>query len=257
MAKRRLGVYTTPLMRKLLLAVLMALGAAPSFAAGYPQFKENYVNDFAGVLQDLDARALRERLTALEKSTGIEGTVVTVKSIDEYGTGAMSVEQFATGLFNAWGVGNKRRNDGFMVLLSLKDRKCRIELGDGYGTRLNEKSEEIVGSVMVPRFKAGDYSRGLHDGTLAFIDAVARKVSFWEYYKQELILGAVLAVLVLAGISCMRSGKTGWGWAFFAAAGVVLAFLIKALLSKRSGSSGSGGFGGGSSSGRGGASGSW
>lgn len=65
-------------------------------------------------------------------------------------------------------------------------------------------------------------------------------------------IGIIILICLAAGISCILSGQNGWGWTFFAFAGMLLLFLIKLLFSGKSSS----GFGGGSSFG-GGASGSW
>jgi hypothetical protein len=81
---------------------------------------------------------------------------------------------------------------------------------------------------------------------------VTRKVSFFEFYWPHLLIGALIIVFVLAGLNFMKQGKAGWGWAFLAAAGILLLILIKLLASGKSRR----GFGGGSSFG-GGASGSW
>jgi len=234
------------------LLVLLPLAAANG-ASGYPSPRENYVNDFAGVIQPEDAQMLRQKLQSLEKQTGVEGTVVTIKSMAEHQPGT-SIETFATALFNKWGVGNKSRNNGFMILLAVQDRKCRIELGDGYGSQYNARMKEIVDQAMVPRFKAGEYSRGVYDGTLGVIDSVTRKVSWAQYHQWHLLGGAGMLVCIFAGISCIRKGQMGWGYAFFAGAGAILLWLMK---SKGDTSNSSGGFGGGSSSGSGGASGSW
>jgi uncharacterized protein len=237
------------------LLALLPLAAAYG-ASGYPSPRENYINDFAGVLQPLDARLLRERLQSLEKQTGIEGTVVTVKSMAQYQTGTTNVETFAAALFNKWGVGNKPQNDGFMILLAVQDRKCRVELGDGYGSHYEARMKQIVEQAMVPRFSAGAHSRGVYDGTIAVIDSLTTRVSWFEYYKWHLLSGAGILLCGSAGISCVRKGQTGWGYTFFAAAGAILAVLLWLLRSKGDTSNSSDGFGGGSSSGHG-ASGSW
>jgi uncharacterized protein len=238
-----------------LFALLLAAAAYGAF--GYPAPRENYVNDFAGVIQPVDAQMLREKLQTLEKQTGIEGTVVTINSIAEYETGASSIEAFATGLFNKWGVGNKPANNGFMVLIAIQDRKCRIELGDGYGSQYNSRMKEIIDQTMVPRFKAGDYSRGTYEGTIAVIDSVTKKVSWLKYHQWHLLGFGAILLCVFAGISCIRNGRKGWAYVFFAAAGAILFWLIRSHQSKGDTSNSSGGFGGGSSSGEGGASGSW
>jgi uncharacterized protein len=237
------------------LACLSLLTTARVHAAPiYPSPKENYINDFAGVLDSTDVSGLRKELKDLESQTGIEGTVVTVNSMADYGGEGMSIESFATGLFNSWGVGNKKKNNGFMILLSVQDRRCRIELGDGYGSQYNRRMQEIVDQQMVPRFRAGEYSRGVFDGTLAVTDSVTKKVSWLHYHQWHVVAGLAIIVCLIAGVNCMKQGENGWGFAFFAAAGAILMWLLSALSSKGSSSSS---FGGGSSSGGGGASGSW
>lgn len=239
----------------ILVVIFLALPPL-AFAAQYPKPGDNYVNDFAGVLQPQTAGQLRERLEKFELRTGIEGTIVTVKSIGEYGTGDTSVESFATNLFNAWGVGNKPRNDGFMILVSIGDRRARIELGDGWGTLHNADMQRIISEVMVPRFKAGDYNGGIEAGTFATM----RSLSSWFRENQgwliPLIALTMVAGLVALGISLIRDGKKGWGWACLALAAVILLWLIMTIL-KGAARKTTGGFGGGRSSGRGGASGGW
>lgn len=220
--------------------------------AGFPSPKDDYVNDFAGVINKPDTDAMRKMFKDLEYQTGIEAVVVTINSISGYKMGDLSIESFAAGLFNKWGVGHKKENNGVMILVSVLDRKCRIELGGGYGTQYNAAMKDVIDNKMIPYFKTGDYSRGIYEGSCAVIEKVTKKVSWFEFYKWHIVIGIIILICLAAGISCMRSGKKGWGWAFFAFAGMLLLFLIKMLLSGKS----SKGFGGGSSFG-GGASGSW
>jgi uncharacterized membrane protein YgcG len=224
--------------------------------SGYPSATNNYVNDFAGVLQPMDSQMLKDKLGNLEKQTGIEGVVVTIRSVSDYPTGDTSVDGFATHLFNKWGVGDKKANNGFMVLVSINDRQCRIELGEGYGQRYNDKMKEIVDQTMVPRFKAGEYGRGAYEGTLQVMERLTVKVSWFQYYKKELLIGLAILILLLAGFNCIKQGKNGWGYALFAAAGILFLILLK-MIGKSKGGRSSGSFGGGSSSGGGGASGRW
>lgn len=190
--------------------------------ASYPEARENYVNDYAGILGDADAQALRGVLDKLEKETGVEGTVVTVNSVEEYG--ANSVDAFATGLFNYWGVGDKSKNNGFMILVSMFDKKFRIELGEGYGTRHNAAMRNIAEQTMPPYFRTGNYGAGLRQGTAEVI-------------------------------SNLVGGRDWIGWA--GAAAVALVLYLSGWRPGRGKSRSTGGFGGGRSSGRGGASGGW
>lgn len=224
----------------------------------FPAPTENYVNDFAGVLSPSLAQKLRDTLQLVEKQTGIEGTVVTINSMAEYEPGIQSIEEFSTGLFNRWGVGNRKKNNGFMILVSIKDRKCRIELGDGYGSQYNMRMKEIIDEDMIPYFKMGSHSHGIYAGTMATIHAFTKKVSWMRYHLFHLLgFGSVL-IFIISGIISMRHGRKGWAYLLFGAATALFLGTLRSITwSKGDTTNSSGGFGGGSSSGGGGASGSW
>ncbi len=219
---------------------------------GYPSPTDDYVNDYAGVLSRPDLESIHKMFKDLEYQTGIEAVVVTINSIGDYHTGDSGIESFATNLFNTWGIGHKKENNGVLILVAVKDRKCRIELGGGYGKIYDSVMKQVIDENMIPYFKTDDYSRGIYEGSRAAIEKVTRKVSWFSFYKWHILMAVLIVVCIFAGISCMRSGRTGWGWAFFVAAGTLLFFLVSMLAKGKS----SGGFGGGSSFG-GGASGSW
>lgn len=240
-----------------LVFILLFLIAQPIFAV-YPQPVDNYVNDFANVLTEADRTVIRNNFSKLEHQTGIEATVVTINSIAEYGTGDAVFEQFATNLFNKWGIGHKEKNNGILILVSIKDRAVRIELGKGYPSLYDAKMKEVIDDVMIPYFKNSEYSRGIYEGSRAVIEKVTREVPWYEFYKIHILIGIGIIFLTAIGISFLKSGKKGWAWAFFVGAGILLLWLFKLLSSssKSDGGGSSGGFGGGSSSG-GGASGRW
>src|SRR5258708_7862352 len=113
------------LSRKFLNAVVLcAIGIFPAarVSADYPKHEGKYVNDFAQVLKAPDSASIQKTFAELEKLTGIEATLVTVPSIAHYGTGDTTVEAFATHLFNTWGIGRKRANNGALILVAVKDR---------------------------------------------------------------------------------------------------------------------------------------
>lgn len=240
-----------------LVSLILILGLISYFVsaqeqAGYPKPADDYVNDFAGVLNKPDSEAIQKMFKTLEKKTGIEAVVVTINSISDYNKTDVTLESFATNLFNSWGIGHKKENNGVLVLVAVKDRKCRIELGRGYGRIYDAAMKQVIDENMLPYFKADEYSRGIFEGSRGVIEKITQKVSWYSFYKWHLLVGGLVIVCLFAGISCMRTGRTGWGWAFFAAAGMLIFFLFSLLASGKS----SGGFGGGSSFG-GGASGSW
>jgi uncharacterized membrane protein YgcG len=245
--KRFVGIFCLTA----LLSVL-SFDVAAQGQGGYPKAADDYVNDFAGVLNKPDSEAIRKMFKELENKTGIEAVVVTISSINDYNKDDTTLESFATNLFNTWGIGHKKENNGVLILVAVKDRKCRIELGRGYGRVYDSAMQQVIDENMLPYFKSGDYSRGIFEGARGVIERVTQKVSWFSFYKWHILIGALVLVCIFAGFSCMRAGKNGWGWAFFAAAGVLIFFLFSMLMSGKSSS----GFGGGSSFG-GGASGSW
>ena len=242
-------------------AAVYALDKQKDYAP-FPQPDSGYVTDLANLLGKKKEERIEQWLWDIEKKTKVEIIVVTISSIEDYPeTPNGTIEEFATALFNTYGIGNMPKNNGVLLLVAVKDRKARIELGSGYGRHRDADASRIMDKIIVPKFKNADYAAGITNGvkaiTLEF--AEARIGINW------MLICSVLAVLVcgIIGISLILSGKKGWGWVFVGLAFILLLFVgwivFGVLRTGRSisGSSGGlGGFGGGSSGG-GGATGSW
>jgi uncharacterized membrane protein YgcG len=178
----------------LIIAVAFLLGNVIAKAQGnYPPPVDKYVNDYAKVLGRSEERELRAMLSDLDGRTGTEATVLTIGSVSDYGTEGTTIELFATNLFNTWGIGNRQRNDGLLILVAVNDRKARIELGSGYSEELNEVMQDILDEKMLPYFREDDYDRGLREGVQAVIDAVAGDSSS-EVTAWFGLLGAIVVI---------------------------------------------------------------
>lgn len=149
-----------------LLCLLLSLSATR--AQEYPAYNDLYVNDFAALLDLGHESILRRNLKALREDQGIEFTVVTLRSMSDYGHDG-NIEPFATGLFNAWGVGDATRNDGVMMLVAVDDRVMRIEVGSGYGDSKDLVVQRIIDRIIVPEFSEGDFAYGIMEGVEAVI----------------------------------------------------------------------------------------
>ncbi|WP_421703878.1 TPM domain-containing protein [Aliiroseovarius sp.] len=149
--------------------------ALPGLAAAqsYPEHENIYVNDYAEVLDVSTEADLRAELTKLREATGVEMTVLTLHTRETWVPGSR-LEDFATGLFNEWGIGNATRNDGILILVLTHDRDMRIELGSGYGRDFDIAAEYIAGLDMLPHFKQGDYATGIVNGTDRVIEWVVQ-----------------------------------------------------------------------------------
>ncbi len=245
----------------------------------------NYVNDYANLLRPSDVTYLRTRLERLERQTGVEMAVVTVKSVGALG--AKNVEELALDFFNTWGVGHRRRNDGLLVLVAKEDRRMRIEPGRGWGTALARDLQACINSHFAPHFQKEKYSDGIVAGVDQLCAIISRPVPYTDrpWFKPAVVV-VVIALMAAIGVSLVTTGEGGWGYfvvyAIVQALGLILAVLASGSRHRHrrygwsssswggshtttswgggggGGSrSSSGSFGGGSSSGRGGASGGW
>ncbi len=247
-----------------LFAAFVAGSAVATDYAPYPTPGAGYVTDAAGVLSHGEEERIEHWLRSVEERSGTEIIVVTIHSISDYpGTENSSIESFATGLFNRWGIGNRPRNDGILLLVAVSDRKARIELGAGYGKSRDGDSARIMREVIVPRFRKGDIAGGITRGVKAIVNefTTVRIGVPWPL----ILVPAAAVVFLLIGVSLIRNGRRGWGWVFIGLALLLLVVTLYVFLwlaRQRSGDSGGwaaggvGGFGGGFSGG-GGATGSW
>jgi len=149
--------------------VLASIGPAVWGQGNYPQPQEPYVNDFAQLLTADDAANIRDLFHTLKQEHGIEATVVTIDSINDYDTGDKTIEAFATNLFNRWGIGDSEKNNGVLLLVAVGDRNVRVEAGSGYGDSQNAAAQEIINEHILPSFRSGNFSQGIYRGARAIV----------------------------------------------------------------------------------------
>jgi uncharacterized protein len=106
----------------------------------------------------------------IEQKTSAEVAVVTVRDL-----GGGSIDDYASRLFEKWGIGKKGKDNGVMLIAAIDDRKVRIEVGYGLeGILPDGKCGEILDTYVLPRFKAGDYGKGLAAGAAEIARAIAK-----------------------------------------------------------------------------------
>jgi len=253
---RKIGAPGVFLLAGMMLVVAMMV-AGSAFAATYPNkpSKENWYVDNASLLTPEAAQKINSVALKLFSDDKVPLYVVTIRSLADYDAAGHSVEGYATDLFNKWGIGSKDRNYGMLLLVSVGDRKARIELGAGWGHKYDRQAKNIMADLIVPAFKRGDFSTGIVDGVRG-LDALARGLALpkpkapWWFLPLIVLVGIGLVALIY---NLFKTGRSGWAWALIVALGVLLFFILRSAA--QSGGSG-GGFGGGSAGG-GGATGSW
>lgn len=129
---------------------------------------DGWVTDMANVLDEDQEAALNLQIDSLHDDLGVEVAVVTIGN-----SGDRTPKQFATALFNTWGIGSAERNDGLLVLLALEQRRLEMETGYGLEAPLPDGwLGAMQATHMVPAFKEGAYG----DGLVAGLDQVDRRL---------------------------------------------------------------------------------
>jgi uncharacterized protein len=237
---------------------------------------QGYVSDFAGVIDAQSKARLEEYLTQVERATGAQVALVTIKTLE-----GEPIEDVANTIFRNWGVGKKGTNEGIMLMLVTGDRRSRLEVGYGLEPNIPDGFAGSILRDMRPALRQGDYGGALMTAAQTIGDTVARAKGVTigadlprpAVRRQPagsipwplLVFGGFFLLLWLARIG--RGGRGGGG----GGSGFLTGLLLGNLLGGRgswggdgrggfggfdSGGGGFGGFGGGDSGG-GGASGNW
>ena len=136
------------------LTILLAL-FIPLALSEEPTIK-TFVNDYANILNDSDEQQLSGLLNQLYSSNTAEFSVVTIKSLEGKSIEAYSLELAQEKL------GDKEKNNGLLLLISVDDRAYRFEVGRGLEGDLNDAKIGRIGrTYLVPNFRSGDYSKGV------------------------------------------------------------------------------------------------
>lgn len=129
----------------------------------------NFIQDYAHILDTATRNEIGRLQQAAYERNDTPIMVVTINSMSQYGGQSYSIERFANEWFNHWQIGKRGQEDqlinrGILLLISVGDRKARIELGADWGTRWDGFAGQIMNDQIVPEFKRGDYSQGTLNG---------------------------------------------------------------------------------------------
>lgn len=224
------------------------------------------VNDMAGIFSPDQSQMLERKLNDYNDSTSTQIAVVTMQSTGDY-----EIKDYAQRLAQQWGIGQKGKNNGIMLLVAVEDRKVTIQTGYGMeGTVTDAGTKRIIEEIIKPYFKEKRYFEGIDEGTNAIIllakgefkaDPKSKKKGL---PKQLILLFLIVIVIMIINAFKNKGGKGGNGGRF-SSGGFLEGALLGSLLggggrgSSWGGGSGSGGFGGfgGGGFGGGGSSGDW
>lgn len=233
-----------------LLLWMTALQAAPTFPA-----LSGRVVDEANLMSRKQAHQLTQQLAAFERRSGIQLVVVSIDTLD-----GGTIEEYGYQLGRHWGIGQKGKNNGVLLLIAQDERKVRIEVGYGLEGALPDAiAANIIQARILPAFKRGNMAAGVVAGSRGIMQALAGEYTPVDTPKQKERLGGpwlfILMVIVMLVLHNLRGGGGGGSGGRRRAALLTGGFGAGSFGSR---GGGGGGFsGGGGSFGGGGASGGW
>jgi uncharacterized protein len=223
-----------------LIVFVVAAGAARA-APSFPPLSGRVVDE-AGVLSPDSQQRLTALLAEHEQQTGNQIVVATLKSLQ-----GNDIAQYGYQLGRTWGIGQKGKNTGALVIVAPAEHKVRIEVGYGLeGALTDAQSELIIQNTMLPYFKKGDYDSGVLAGTVQVLQALGGKPSNVDSIaqpqpdQQQGRHGGIPIFLIVI-VLWFVFGRFFWPLLF-----------LGGIMGGRGGGFGGGGFGGGSFGGGGG-----
>jgi uncharacterized protein len=224
-------------------AVALLLVAATSF----PKFTAPVV-DAAHIVPDDVEQQVDAALNDYQQRSGNQIAVAVIKT-----TGSKSLEDYSIDLARDWGVGQKGKDNGVLLLIATQDRKARVEVGRGLeGTLTDLQAGEIIDQQVVPHMRDGDPGGAIVSGTDSIRAALgdttvaapapaappAPKPA--PFNPAAFIFPVILLLFIFSAIGRGRRRRHFWGFPIFWGGGF------------GGGGWGGGGFGGGGGGGAGG-----
>lgn len=140
---------------------LSAIIAILLTAVVQPQSPNQRVHDFANLLSPEQRQSLESTSRDVEQKTTAQIAVVTVNSLE-----GKTVEDYAHELFVSWGIGQRKTNNGVLLLVAPHERRMWIATGYGVEPLLTDSlCGEIRDKQVIPYFKRQDYAGGILAGT--------------------------------------------------------------------------------------------
>ena len=141
------------------IATVASASTSPAWALDVPPLTGRVV-DLAQILSASDVAQLSAQLQAHEEQTGNQVAVLILPSLE-----GEALEPYSHQVATTWKLGQKGTDNGVLLVVALKERRLRVEVGYGLeGTLTDLRSARIIRNDIVPRFKAGDMPGGIKAG---------------------------------------------------------------------------------------------
>ncbi|WP_341285261.1 TPM domain-containing protein [Priestia megaterium] len=243
----------------LIIALLFNTSSVAFAASDIPKpVGDIYVQDFANVLNEEEKSEIIDMAEKLDSETEAQIGILTVNSLND-----SDIEDFSNEAFREYGLGSKELNNGILIILAIKEKQVRIEVGYGLEGRVTDiKSGEILDSYAIPYLKEKQYDKAIMSTYKAVYNEAVKEYDLGKDFQQQVpkaphpakqesglkawqVILIVIAVIILIILDFI----------FFK--GAITEAVLYMLLSARGGGGDGPRGGGGGSSGGGGASRGW
>ncbi len=237
-----------------LLVMLLPFSTTLKAQLPHPSDPPRLVNDYTGTLSASQISTLEHKLVAYNDSTSTQILVMLVDDLQGY-----TIEEYATEIGHSWGVGQKGKGNGTVVLVKPKkgSEKGQVNISTGYGIEeyvSDATAKNIIEKEMIPAFKEGDYYTGIDQAVDVIMDLCSGKFSQDDYNKGTPLWVTILIIIIVIVFILMKfSGGSGQ---HYSGGGSRTIWIPSGGGFSGGGGGGFSGFGGGGFGG-GGASGSW
>ena len=199
-----------------LLFVLLTFSATLKAQLPNPPVPPRLVNDYTGTLSTSQISTLEHKLVAYNDSTSTQILVLLVDDLQGY-----SVEQYATEIGHSWGVGQKDKGNGVVILVKPKkgSERGQVNISPGYGMEqyvTDATAKRIIEREMIPAFKEGDYYTGIDNAVNTIMDLCSGKFTQDEYAGDEgfplwLVILFIIAIVIIFSKFSDNNGQSYTG----------------------------------------------
>ncbi|MEO9892769.1 TPM domain-containing protein [Aurantibacter sp.] len=232
----------------LLLFLLCSVVVHAQFKIPETPTEQTSVYDYINLLSQQQNTALEQKLIQYSDSTSTQIVVAIIKS-----TEGEEINYLGANWLTKWGIGQKGKDNGVLIILARDDRKIGINTGYGVeGSLTDAMSRRIIENVIIPHFKQNDYYSGLDNGADAIFQVLngefeeERTFDESQGFPLDALLPFIIFLVILIILS-RRNNKGGGRNGGKRSGGLDLWDIIILSNMGRSGHSG-GGFGGGGGS---------
>lgn len=203
---------TKPYRRTLCLMLVLLFCTGLKAQLPSPPVPPRLVNDYTGTLSTLQINSLEHKLVAYNDSTSTQILVMLVNDLQGY-----SIEQYATEIGHSWGVGQKGKDNGAVILVKPKkgSESGKVTISTGYGIEqyvTDATAKRIIEREMIPAFKENDYYTGIDNAVNTIMDLCSGKFTQDEYADDDgfplwLIILFIIAIMIILSKFSGGSGQ--------------------------------------------------